>query len=339
MKVWRDLSEFAGGQLARPYVTVGFFDGVHLGHRAMLAELAEMAELGGGNVVVLTFEPPSSGHWQTDALNYTDERLARLAGSDVGGVLLLDFDRVLQGLEAGLFIEKYIVRGLNAAGVCVGYDHRFGRGGKGDFSLVAAMGKKYGYEVRAAAPLAVEGRVISSTFIRRTLKSGDVAKAARLLGYKYEIEGTVVTGDGLGGAELGYPTANLDHRPKLLPRYGVYAVLVYVGGVQVGADGLRTVNDTFVCYADVDFFDGPYGGFANVGTRPTVSDSETVSVEVHLFDYEANIVGKTVRLAFAGFIREEMKFAGLTELKEQLAADEINARKILNGTTGAAYLI
>lgn len=339
MKVWRDLSEFARDRLARPYVTVGFFDGVHLGHRAMLAELAEMAELGGGNAVVLTFEPPPSGRWQTEALNYTGERLERLAGSDVGGVLLLDFDSELQGLEAGSFIEKYIVEGLSAAGVCVGYDHRFGRGGKGDFSLVAAMGKKYGYEVRAAAPLAVEGRVISSTFIRRTLKSGDVAKAARLLGYKYGIDGTVVTGDGLGGTELGYPTANLDYRRKLLPRYGVYAVLVYVGGVKVGADGVKTVNDKAVFYDDVGFFDGPYGGFANVGTRPTVSDSETPSVEVHLFDYEADIVGKMVRLAFVDFIRDEAKFAGLAELKEQLTADEFNARKILNGTTGTAYLI
>jgi riboflavin kinase/FMN adenylyltransferase len=338
VKVWRDLSEFARDRLVRPYVTVGFFDGVHLGHRAMLAELAEMAELGGGNAVVITFNPPSTGHWQTEALNYTDERLARLAGSDVGGVLLLDFDRALQGLEAGLFIEKYIVGGLNAAGVCVGYDHRFGCGGKGDFSLVAAMGKKYAYEVRAAAPLAVEGRVISSTFIRRTLTSGDVAKAARLLGYKYEIEGTVVTGDGRGRTELGYPTANLDHRRKLLPRYGVYAVLVYVGDERIGADDLRTVNDTAALYADVGFFDGPYGGFANVGTRPTVSDLEAPSVEVHLFDYEMDIVSKTVRLVFVDFIREEKKFAGLMGLKEQLATDEINARKILSGNTCARHL-
>jgi riboflavin kinase/FMN adenylyltransferase len=320
MKVWRDLAEFNGDPLEKPYVTVGFFDGVHLGHRAMLAELREMAELGGGYVVVITFDTPPSDPWQAESLNYVEERLAKLAASNVDGVLLLDFGDEIQGLGAGLFIEKYIVEGLNTGGVCVGYDHRFGRGGAGDFSLVAAMGKKYGFEVRAAAPFAVEGRVISSTFIRQKLKAGDVVAAARLLGYKYEIEGTVVTGKGLGGSELGYPTANVEHRRKLLPGYGVYASLVSVDGEPVEPGN---------SYAGKDFLIGPYGGFVNVGTRPTVSDSDNPSIEVHLFDYKGDLVGKTVRVAFLDFIREERKFAGLTELREQLATDEVIARKIL----------
>jgi riboflavin kinase/FMN adenylyltransferase len=330
MEVWRDLEGFARNPVEKPYVTVGFFDGVHLGHRAILAELREMAELGAGESVVVTFDAPEKTGWRAEALNYTGERLEKLATTGVDGVLFLDFDDDLQGLDASSFIEEYVVKGLGAAGVCVGYDHRFGRGGAGDFSMVAAMGKKHGFEARAAAPLAVGGRVISSTFIRRRLKEGDVAAAARLLGYKYEIEGTVVPGDGIGGTELGYPTANLNPRRKLLPGYGVYAGLVQVGGEPFdpnrscpnGGEGGPCVEPYLP--------DGLYGGFVNVGTRPTVSDSGTPSTEVHLFGYKGDLLSETVRIAFVDFIREERKFAGLTELREQLTVDEVAARRILH---------
>jgi riboflavin kinase/FMN adenylyltransferase len=335
MKVWHDLDEFARNPVKRPYVTVGFFDGVHLGHRAILAELREMADSGAGESVVVTFDAPEKNEWRDEAVNYTGERLERLATTGVDGVLLLDFDDELQGLDASSFIEEYVVKGLGAAGVCVGYDHRFGRGGTGDFSVVAAMGKKHGFEVRAAAPLAVDGRVISSTFIRRRLKEGEVAAAARLLGYKYEIEGIVVSGDGIGGTELGYPTANLDPRRKLIPGYGVYAVLVYIGREPFGSGRPYSASGPEGSYAEIGISGGLYGGLVNVGTRPTVSDSGTPSIEVHLFGYKGNLLGETIRVAFVDFIREERKFAGLTELKEQLAVDEIAARRILHtGGTG-----
>jgi riboflavin kinase/FMN adenylyltransferase len=335
MEVWYDLDEFGRNPVGRPYVTVGFFDGVHLGHRAILAELREMADLGAGESVVVTFDAPEKNEWHGEALNYTGERLERLATTGVGGVLLLDFDDELQGLDASSFIEEYVVKGLGAAGVCVGYDHRFGRGGTGDSSMMAAMGKKHGFEVRAAAPLAVDGRVISSTFIRRRLKEGDVAAAARLLGYKYEIEGTVVPGDGIGGAELGYPTANLDPRRKMLPGYGAYAGLVYVGPEPFGPGRPYSAGSAGGRNTGGGLPDGLYGGLVNVGTRPTVSDSGTPSTEVHLFGYKGDLLGETIRVAFVDFIREERKFAGLTELKEQLALDEIAARMILH-TAGTA---
>ena len=335
MEVWRDLEKFARNPVEKPYVTVGFFDGVHLGHRAILAELREMAELGAGESVVVTFDAPEKNGWRAEALNYTGERLEKLATTGVDGVLLLDFDDDLQGLDASSFIEEYVVKGLGAAGVCVGYDHRFGRGGTGDFSMVAAIGKKHGFEVRAAAPLAVGGRGISSTFIRRRLKEGDVAAAARLLGYKYEIEGTVVPGDGVGGAELGYPTANLKPRRKLLPGYGVYAGLVYVGREPFGPSRSRSNGGEGCPCVEAYLPDGLYGGFVNVGTRPTVSDSGTLSTEVHLFGYKGDLLGETVRIAFVDFIREERKFAGLTELREQLTVDEVTARRILHAAAEA----
>ncbi|UCE26883.1 MAG: bifunctional riboflavin kinase/FMN adenylyltransferase [Candidatus Coatesbacteria bacterium] len=335
MEVWRDLAEFARNPVEKPYVTVGFFDGVHLGHRAILDELREMAELGAGASVVFTFVAPTSNDWRAEALNYTGERLEKLAATGIDGVLLIDFGDDLQRLDASSFIEEYVVNGLAAAGVCVGYDHRFGRGGAGDFSTVAAMGKKHGFEVRAAAPLAVGGRVISSTFIRRRLKDGDVAAAARLLGYKYEIEGIVVPGDGIAGPELGYPTANLKPKRKLLPGYGVYAALVYVGNEQF--ESARSCSDGEGGHprAGTSIPDGSYGGFVNVGTRPTVSNSGASSTEVHLFGYEGNLVGETVRIAFVDFIREERKFTGLAELKQQLVVDEAAARKILHATETA----
>ena len=314
----------------RPYVTVGFFDGVHLGHEAILAELREMAVLGGGSTVVITFDAPGADDgWQGGALNYTGERLERLAAADTDGVLLLDFGENLRGLEATRFVERYIVKGLDAAGVCVGYDHRFGRDGAGDFSLAAALGKKYGFEVRAAAPLAVDGRVLSSTFIRGKVRSGDITAAARLLGYRYEVEGVVVSGTGLGATELGYPTANLDARCKLLPGYGVYAAFVYVGRGGDESNGRQDEDPLY--YAPINAFDGPYGAFLNIGTRPTVSDSGAPTFEVHLFAYSGDMVGRKLRVRFVGRIREERKFRGLSELRGQLAGDEATAREMLLG--------
>jgi riboflavin kinase/FMN adenylyltransferase len=328
VKVWRDLGEFNRDPVDRAYVTVGFFDGVHLGHRAMLNELREMAELGGGSAIVVTFGTAEITSWQTEALNYTDERLEKLAASGIDGVLLLDFDENLQDMDAARFVDRFIADGLGAAGVCVGYDHRFGRGGTGDFSLVASMGKKCGFEVRAAAPLAIDGRVISSTFIRGKVRLSDVLGAARLLGYRYELEGDVVAGEGLGGVELGYPTANIEPRLKLLPGRGVYACFIYIG--PIGGEPLSSKSD-LLNRLPVGSLDGPYGAFLNIGTRPTVSDSNELSVEAHLFGYSGSLVGRNLRFRFVDFIREERKFRGIPELRDQLKIDEVKARQILLG--------
>lgn len=329
MKTWRNLGSFRRDGLNRPYVTVGFFDGVHRGHRAMLSELQEMADLGGGNAVVITFDVPAPRDpWQAENLTSTGEKLAKLDETDINGVLLLNLDETLKRLSPAEFVERFMVKGLGAAGVCVGYDHRFGRDGAGDFSLLAAKGKEHGYEVRAAAPLAVEGRIVSSTFIRRKVREGNVRDAGRLLGYRYTVEGVVEKGAGIGAAKLGYPTANLAILPKLVPAYGVYAAISYVKGRE---NKKKVAESEALPTEGVDAaFEGPYGTLLNIGTRPTFGRARRPSIEAHLFDFEGDLTGCYLRVFFVKRIRDEVKFADAAALKKQLADDEEKARIILS---------
>ncbi len=316
MKIWRSLDEIAADPAPAPYVTVGTFDGVHLGHQALLRELKEMAQAGRGAAVVVTFGEAADNKNSLAAsqrLNYADERLALLAAAGVDAALALPFGDELRRMAADQFVEKVLVGALRARGVCVGYDHHFGHDGRGDISLLSLLGKKYGFETRAASPFAVDGMIVSSTLIRRKLREGDAAAANKYLGYRYQLRGVVERGSGVGASELGYPTANVKLDPKMLPAPGVYAAL---GNIM---DDEGRVAE------------GPFGAFLNLGFRPTFEEEAQAEpqLEVHIFDFARDILGRRVRVQFVSRLRDEQKFEDAAALRAQLVEDEKKARRIL----------
>ncbi len=318
MIVWRSLEDVAREPTPAPYVTVGSFDGVHLGHRALLGELGEMARAGRGAAVVVTFHGSTEQDDADEAarhLNYADEKLARLAAAGADATLALAFDDELRHMAADEFVEEVLVDVLHARGICVGYDHHFGHDGRGDISLLSFLGKKHHFETRAAPPFAVDGMIVSSTLIRRKLRAGDVAAANKFLGYRYELRGEVEKGRGVGTSELGYPTANVVLDAKMLPAPGVYVAVAHL------------LDDAGAAA------EGPFGAFLNLGSRPTFdgggNGGPAAELEVHLFDFARDILHRHVAVHFVARLRETMKFAGADALKAQLTEDEKKARRIL----------
>jgi riboflavin kinase/FMN adenylyltransferase len=285
-------------------VTPGNHDGVHLGHRALLAAARAMADREGLEVVAMTFDPhPATvlAPERAPALLTTIERRRELlAGAGADRVDVVRFDRTFASLSAEEFVEARLAGALRARGVVVGPDFRFGRGRAGDTETLRVLGRAHGFEVITVEPVLLDGEVVSSTRVRAMLAEGDVRAAARLLGRMHDVDGLVVRGDGRGRS-IGVPTANLDCDPVLLPKDGVYAVVV-----KVGSDLLP--------------------GVANLGVRPTFAAGR--SVEVHLLDVDRDLYDARVRVAFAERLRGEQRFDGVEALKAQIARDVSAARAI-----------
>jgi len=289
---------------------IGNFDGVHLGHRALIAEAREKAAQAGVKSLVLTFEPhprrlfvPNAAPFRLDSLG-TKARL--IAGLGIDGLLALNFDAAFAALSASDFALGMLGRDLGLGHAVVGYDFTFGRGRAGDTAKLESLGREAGFGVSIIAPQMgdKESEPYSSSHIRRLLEAGDVKAANALLTRPWEVEGIVQHGD-QRGRTIGFPTANVALGDYLIPKLGVYAVEVHGA-----ADGR------------------PVPGVANIGRRPTF-DKETVALEAHLFDFSGDLYGRTLRVAFQGFIRPEQKFSGLDALKAQIAADSAEARRIL----------
>lgn len=288
-------------------MTPGNHDGVHLGHRALLEAAREEAAPRDLSVTVLTFDPhPTQVLVPEKApplLTTLERRLELLRGLGADHVEVLRFDRARARQAPEDFVREVLVERLGARGVVVGPDFRFGRGAAGDARLLETMGPEHGFGVREVGPVQLEGAPVSSTRIRRALAAGDVALAGRLLGRVHDVDGTVIEGD-RRGRTIGFPTANLDCDPVLLPEDGVYAVV----GRPEGAAERRL-------------------GVANLGVRPTFAAGR--SVEVHFFDFDGDLYGTKVRLGFVARLRGERKFDGLEALKAQIDADARAAREVL----------
>ena len=298
-------------------VPLGNFDGVHRGHQALLAEAAELARPHGAPVVVLTFEPHPRSFFVPDTAPFrltSPAAKARLLGRyGAAGVLAQRFDVAFAALGAETFVEEALLGGLGARHVICGYDFTFGAKRSGNVDLLQRLGARHGFGVTVLPPVTFEGEIYSSTRIREALRGGAVVQAAELLGHPWEIEGVVETGD-RRGRTIGFPTANIALGDYLRPHFGVYAVRAAVeeNGVPVWRDGV-----------------------ANLGRRPTFGKL-TETFEVHLFDFAGDLYGRTLRVAFVDYIRPEMKFAGLDQLKAQIGADAEAARTILAQSTPAA---
>jgi riboflavin kinase/FMN adenylyltransferase len=290
-------------------VTIGNFDGIHLGHQAMLARLTARAASVGALPTVLTFEPhpreifmPESAPTRLTSLR---EKLEIMRGLGVAHVHVCRFTRPFAALSAEDFVERILVQGLRARYVLVGDDFRFGARRAGDFALLRQLGERSGFEAEAMHTVEAAGQRASSTAVREALAGGDMATAAQMLGRPYSISGRVVGGDQLG-RKIGYPTANIQLKHNRPPLTGIFAVRV---------QGL-------------DQPDWP--GVASLGTRPTVHANGRPTLEVHLFNFDQSIYRRHLRVEFLHKLRDEAKFPSLEALIAQIDEDARQAREMLN---------
>jgi riboflavin kinase/FMN adenylyltransferase len=298
-------------------IAIGNFDGVHRGHQAVLARAKEEAERRNTKLGVLTFEPHPRSFFKPDEppFRLTPFRIKMRhlqdLGVDVAIVLTFDADMVRRTAE--VFIDEVLMQGLGVAHVVVGSDFCFGKGRGGNATVLAEAGKRLGFGVTALSPQGEDGEVFSSTLVRDRLTGGNPLAAALALDRPWEIEARVEHGD-KRGRTIGFPTANLHLGEFMQPKLGVYAVKAAIDSGH-----------------DLQWFDG----VANLGRRPTVA-GEDLRFEVHLFDFEGDLYGKHLRVALLGFIRPELKFSGLDQLKAQIAADCETARRMLAEYRGPA---
>ncbi|MCB1841582.1 MAG: bifunctional riboflavin kinase/FAD synthetase [Halioglobus sp.] len=293
--------------------TIGAFDGVHLGHQAVIEHLLEQSRRFALPALVIVFEPlPREYFAPREAparLMSFAEKFRALEALGVDRVLRIRFNTALRGMSAQRFIDDIFVSALGVRYVVLGDDFRFGAGRQGDIQFIKEQGERYGYEAVSTPTVEVGGERVSSTRIRRALENADFATAETLLGRPYGISGRVVFGRQLG-RELGTPTANLDLRRLRAPLSGVYAV-------EVNGAGLRAAP-----------------GVANVGVRPTVNDSIKANLEVHVLDRELNLYGRRIEVVFRHKLRDEIKFDSMDELRGNIARDLNNARAWFDGLVG-----
>ena len=287
-------------------VAIGNFDGVHLGHQALIETSRELAGTD-GSVAVVTFEPLPQAFFRPEQaparLSTVYQKLDLLRSAGVDMTWLMRFDRQLAALTARQFVEQVLVRKLNASHVVVGEDFRFGRGREGDVALLAKLGAELGYEVKTVPAVLCDNERISSSGIRSKLAAGDFASAAGSLGRPFRMEGYVTRGAALGRA-LGYPTANLRIRAEPSPLGGVLAAFSRVRGGR----WLPAVT--------------------NLGRRPAVGGKEPL-LEVHFFDFDKDLYGQRLEVQFVAKLRDELNFESLDDLVEQMKRDEQSARLIL----------
>ena len=276
-------------------ITVGVFDGVHLGHQYLLKKLIEDAQRRGLKGCVLSFYPhPSkvlSPGQQPCELTDPLERAERMLRLGIDRAVFINFDREFSRIRAEDFLKHVLFKRLRCRYLLVGYDWRFGYRREGEVELAKEMGQRLGFEVETAEPFYKNGHIISSTYIRRLLHNGRLEEASEYLGENYWVKRKVVRGSGRGSS-LGYPTANLGPSENLCLKEGVYAV---------------RVNEQFL-------------GVANYGFRPTF-DGKTKVLEVHILDFEGNLRGERLKVEFLSFLREEKKFSSKDELIKQIERD------------------
>lgn len=289
-------------------LTIGNFDGLHLGHRAVIDKLARQGREMGLPSVAVIFEPQPLEYFQgrnaPSRLTRLREKIIQFSASPIDRVLILRFNRYFADLEAEAFIEDILLKRLNVKYLVVGDDFHFGKARRGNFVMLKEKGLEFGFQVEDTPSYQVDGHRVSSTMIRDALGEGDLDYAASMLGRSYSVCGRVAYGDKIGRT-IGFPTANIQLSRKNTPIEGVFAV------VMTGIDG-REIP-----------------GIANVGTRPTVGGDSKVILETHLFDFNRDIYGHYVEVHFKKKIRNEMRFPSLDELKAQIVIDVAEAKKIV----------
>jgi len=307
MKVYRSITSFP--KITNAIVTQGTFDGVHIAHQVILKQLKEIAQVKGGETVLITFDPhPRTVLFPEDhglqLLNTPEEKIALLEKEGIDHLVILPFTKEFSRLSSLDFIKDILLDAIGTKYLVIGYNHRFGKNREGSFEHLKDYAPTYGFEILEISAQDLDEVAVSSTKIRNALLQGDVALASRFLGHPYAIDAKVVEGKQLGRT-IGYPTANLfiEHPLKLIPQDGVYAVWVLVQ-------------------------DKKYGGMLNIGNNPTVA-LKGRSIEVNIFNFSETIYNQNISVQFVDKIREEEKFNSLQELKTRLELDKLQALKIL----------
>jgi len=310
-QVFDTIQEWASrfGDARRTAVSVGTFDGLHVGHQKILQSVRERARAAGHRAAAVTFDPHPMRVLQPDRAPLMIQTLSqRLAGFEQMGLdaaLVLRFDRALSLVSPEEFIERILVGGMRAGAILVGANFRFGHRGAGDVRLLGELGKRDGFDVEIIPPVEVGGQIVSSTAIRGAVAGGNVAGAIPLLGRAFSLTGEIRAGAGRGRTIL-FPTLNLAPEQELLPKHGVYATESAVGGKL-------------------------YSSVTNVGTRPTFNGSG-VTVESHLFGFNENLTSGPMEVRFLARIRDEQKFSGPDALRAQIARDIEAAREYFAGS-------
>ena len=309
MKVINSLEE-VNRPFKRAVVTIGNFDGVHLGHQAIFHEVIERTESIGGTSVAMTFDPhpmrvlKKNNH--PPLITILEQKIELIARADLDVLICVPFTKEFAALTPREFVEDILIRKIGMAAIVVGHDYSFGKDRAGNVGMLRTFAELFDFEFILADWIQMaktESGRISSTKIRDLVMSGRVDRAQPLLGRFYQIRGTVTTGRNRGGKLLGFPTANIILLDELCPKTGVYAVTVESEGKQ-------------------------YDGVANIGYSPTFDD-HIFTVEVHILDFDKNIYGGKIRVNFIRRIRDELKFSNISELSDQINKDVIAAREIL----------
>lgn len=301
--------------IEKPYknavITIGNFDGVHIGHQALFHEVIEKADTIDGTSIVMTFEPhpvrvlKQNGH--LPLITLYEQKIELIENSGVDVLICVPFTEEFAAISAKTFVEDILLKSIGMKAIVVGKDYTFGRNREGDIDLLKTYANNLGFEVVVADWIQTSknwpGR-ISSTRTRELVEEGKVDEAQKLLGRYYQIRGVVTTGRNRGGRLLGFPTANITLHDELCPKNGVYAVAVD-------------------CMGEI------FQGVANIGYSPTFDDN-VFSVEVHILDFNENIYGQKIRVDFVKRIRDEKKFSNISKLSDQIKKDIVKARKTLS---------
>lgn len=305
MKVHNSISSFPDKPSV---VTIGTFDGVHIGHQKIIKRLITVSKEKQLDSVLLTFFPHPRMVLQKQLdiklINTLEERKAILSNMGLDHLVIKEFTQEFSRLSAYDYVKNILVDELKAKYIIIGYDHRFGKNRSANIETLKEYGKEFGFEVEEISVQDIENVAVSSTKIRKALASGDIKTTNRYLGYNFCLSGTVIKGKQLG-SKLGFPTANIAPQEsyKLIPKKGVYIV--------------KSKIDNKTIY-----------GMLNIGTNPTV-DGTSKSIEVHFFDFNQDLYGKTITVEFIDWLRNEHKFDSLEQLKIQLEKDKIKAQKII----------
>lgn len=308
MKIYQG---YSGIKVKIPVVTMGIFDGVHLGHRMLLDFLLSRAKELNGESVVITFQPHprlvlDKGATDLAFLNTMEEKKLLLEKYGVDNLVIIEFTLEFSKMKACEFVSKILATHIGTKNVVVGHDHHFGHKGEGTFNTVSGCARELGIEVIQVEGYRESGKAISSSLIRDALASGRLSDANRWLGYEYSLAGFVIEGKKIG-REIGFPTANIKPSDinKLIPANGVYAVDTYIDNRK-------------------------YSGMLSIGYNPTINKNRsTRTVEVNIFDFDKDIYGKEIRVSFRHRLRDEKEFASIDELSGQMKKDKEDALNLL----------
>lgn len=328
MQVHKDIDNLP--KFTRAVVTIGTFDGVHVGHRQIINKLKVEAFKIKGESVIITFHPHprkviSSAILGVRLINTLEERIEVLSGLGIDHLVIVPFTDAFANQPAEEYIRNFLYEKFHPDTIIIGFDHRFGRERMGDYRLMERMAPEFGFQIKEIPKHIIEEIAISSTNIREAILHTDIEMANKLLGYTFFFEGEVVHGNKLG-RQLGYPTANLkiNDPEKVIPGDGIYAVYVNIKKVTTNSTQDTTEINTFPLEIEAV----QYKGMMSIGFRPTVDGKKRV-VEVNMFDFNKDIYGKLVRVYVKKFLRAEVKFDTLEELVKQIDQDKVESLKVL----------